>query len=220
MRACLQRRLTRDWVLFLFFFVQNNIPDARLGCRPTLLAKRWPYSLGISNLHNLCWLLLTGLSHRLSVWAESWWKRTRCQKRKQNKKKPKNLPLMTASSCGTVTILAAVWNIYRHARLNSSILQRCLDKTGNDLVSGSSVFVLPGQEPINISSSPNKIMILRLSQQRWSWIFDTRGGIFYVQTLVGPRRLVDKLASSLMRRHTNVGKSGLGCALQHSGLRE
>lgn len=54
--------------------------SVRLGMCPTLLAMRWPFSLGISNLHNHCWLLLTGLSHCLSVWLETLWKSAACQK--------------------------------------------------------------------------------------------------------------------------------------------
>lgn len=53
--------------------------SVRLGLCPTLLAMRWPFSLGISNLHNHCWLLLTGLSHCLSVWLETPWKSAGCQ---------------------------------------------------------------------------------------------------------------------------------------------
>lgn len=56
--------------------------SVRLGLRPVLLAMRWPLSLGISNLHNHCWLLLTGLSRRLSVWLETLRKSAGCQKKK------------------------------------------------------------------------------------------------------------------------------------------
>lgn len=58
---------------FLFTYC-NTIPDVRLGPRPTLLAKRWLFSLSISNLHNLCWLLLTGLSLCLSAFIFLRWK--------------------------------------------------------------------------------------------------------------------------------------------------
>lgn len=54
--------------------------SVRLGLCPTLLAMFWPFSLGISNLHNHCWLLLTGLSCCLSVWLDSLRKSAGCQK--------------------------------------------------------------------------------------------------------------------------------------------
>lgn len=63
-----------------YVFAQHIILSVRLGLCPTLLAMRWPFSLGISNLHNLCWLLLTGLSHCLSVWLEPRWKSAGCQR--------------------------------------------------------------------------------------------------------------------------------------------
>lgn len=57
--------------------------SVRLGLCPTLLAMRWPFSLGISNLHNHCWLLWTGLSHCLSVWLETPMKKCRLPKKKK-----------------------------------------------------------------------------------------------------------------------------------------
>lgn len=58
--------------------------SVKLGLCPSLLAMCWPFSLGISNLHNHCWLLLTALSLCLSVWLESPLKKCRL---------PKNFPL-------------------------------------------------------------------------------------------------------------------------------
>lgn len=63
-------------------FVQHITLSVRLGMCPTLLATRWPFSLGISNLHNLCWLPLTGLSRRLCVWLKTQWNCAGCQKQK------------------------------------------------------------------------------------------------------------------------------------------
>lgn len=49
-------------------FVRHITLSVTLGACPTLLATRWPFSLSISNLHNLCWLPLTGLSRCPSAW--------------------------------------------------------------------------------------------------------------------------------------------------------
>lgn len=125
---------------------RNNIPNVRLGLRPTLLAKRWPFSLGISNLHNLCWLLLTGLSHARSAFIfsglETWWKRSFCKEQKWEK-----LKLADGCSCYHSDAAGNSWwdifTIPMHT-LNSRILQHRVDKTNNDLVCSSSVFVLPG----------------------------------------------------------------------------
>lgn len=76
--------------------------SVRLGSCPILLAMRWPLSLGISNLHNHCWLLLTGPVTppiRLTGNPE---KKCRLPKKEEKKNSLNDFPLSSAAGSESI----------------------------------------------------------------------------------------------------------------------